>query len=209
MAIMHSSEKMKSVVKYIQDQDEAIFLEPLPKMPCRPREITRKDWRRIMKNSGEFTRADIAKKYGLRNVIWIEKRNKVERARKERKRVLSDHKRMSKRQRSEWAVRSERLLVGGFPDDKHPSLRGHFRRDATDPVANDRPHWSTEGGAHLYYTKGKRWRNIIALLVTGRKRGTLQQHILFRLLRIEVGCQKCHHDHGSGWRSALLTQILP
>ena len=157
MAIMHSSEKMKSVVKYIQDQDEAIFLEPLPKMPCRPREITRKDWRRIMKNSGEFTRADIAKKYGLRNVIWIEKRNQVERARKERKRVLSDHKRMSKRQRSEWAVRSERLLVGGFPDDKHPSLRGHFRRDATDPVANDRPHWSTEGGAHLYYTKGKRW----------------------------------------------------
>jgi hypothetical protein len=51
---MHSSENMKSVVKYIQDQDEAIFLEPLPKMPCRPRELTRKDWRRIMKNSGEF-----------------------------------------------------------------------------------------------------------------------------------------------------------
>jgi hypothetical protein len=80
---MHSSEKMKSVVKYIQDQDGATFLEPLPKMPCRPREITRKDWRRIMKNSGEFTRADIAKKYGLRNVIWIEKRKQVERARRE------------------------------------------------------------------------------------------------------------------------------
>jgi len=190
MAIMHSSEKMKSVVKYIQDQDQYIFLEPLPKMPCQPREITQKDWRRIMKNSGEFTRADIAKKYGLRNVIWIEKRNQVERARKERKRVLSDHKRMSKRQRSEWAVRSERLLVGGFPDDKHPSLRGHFRRDATDPVANDRPHWSTEGGAHLYYTKGKRWHlNLTGFCPNTRKCVAYLEHHHGMLPPMEVAWQ--------------------
>jgi hypothetical protein len=69
---------MKHVEKYIQDQDEAVFLEPLPKMPCGPREVTRKDWRRMMKNSGEFTSEDIAKKYRLRNLIWIEKRKQVE-----------------------------------------------------------------------------------------------------------------------------------
>jgi hypothetical protein len=45
------------------------------------------------------------------------------------------------------------LHIGGLPDGKLTEpLRGVFTRDAKDPNANGRPHWSTTEGGHLYYS---------------------------------------------------------
>ena len=44
------------------------------------------------------------------------------------------------------------LYIGSLPDGKHPKLCGVFTRDAKDPNANGRPHWSTTEGGHLYYS---------------------------------------------------------
>ena len=55
------------------------------------------------------------------------------------------------------AERCAGLQVGGFPAGKHPTLRRAFRRDAAAPEANGRPHWSTPGGGHLYYSTSGKW----------------------------------------------------
>jgi hypothetical protein len=54
------------------------------------------------------------------------------------------------------AKRSAGLRVGGLQHE-HPSLRGVFTRDTTDPDANGRPHWSTAEGGHLYYSVDGKW----------------------------------------------------
>jgi hypothetical protein len=55
------------------------------------------------------------------------------------------------------AERSAGLRVGGLSEGKHPKLHGAFTRDAKDPDANGRPHWSTAEGGHLYYSTDGRW----------------------------------------------------
>ena len=55
------------------------------------------------------------------------------------------------------AERCAGLQVGGFPAGKHPKLCGVFRRVAAAPDANDRPHYSTAEGGHLYYSIQDKW----------------------------------------------------